>query len=217
MVVTTTGTYYDIDGKLYPRVTHVLSTIDKPGLSQWRGRVGNVEANRVSASGAEIGTRFHEVVAEINRGQHRTRGWGPPEDLRIMANEYIDWLNQRVAKIVEVERLVVSERRVFAGTTDLVAVMRDDSQPSVLDVKTSNQVSEDWPLQLSAYRLGLAEEGLYTARRIIVRVPKKGTIQVEEYEYPDHEDDAEAFLNTLSLWNWMQRNKERMKAMKKKA
>lgn len=203
--------YYDIDGALYPRVTSILGVLDKPGLAQWRGRVGNVEANRVSTAGREIGTRFHEIAADINRGLHQQRGWQPPEDLRTMAYAYIDWLNARVSEVVEVERLVVSNRRTYAGTCDLVAIMRGDELPTVLDIKTSNQVSPDWPLQLIAYKLALAEEGIYTMRRIVVRVPKKGEILAEEYEYYDHEDDAEAFNHVHGAWMWLQRDKERTK------
>lgn len=204
--------FYEIDGIKYPRVTSILNAIDKPGLARWRGRIGNTEADRVSKEGAKVGTAFHEIAADINRGMHRERGWRPPEELRAMAFSYIDWLNRNVDEIVAVERLVYSQRRRYAGTTDLVAILKGDDLPTVLDIKTSNSVSPEWPLQLSAYKMALTEEGIITLRRAIVHVPKKGDPTAIQYTYMEHEDDAEAWLQALGIWNWIQRDKERTKA-----
>lgn len=205
--------YYTIDGKLYPRVTHVLNIMDKPGLARWRGRVGNTEADRVSSEGASIGTEFHEIVADINRGAHKVRGWSPPSRFRDMAFTYIDWLHKEIGQILEVEKLVISEENQFAGTLDFVAYFRGDDLPSVIDIKTSNSPSADWPLQLSAYKMALEEEsGLKIARRVVLRVPKKGACIIESFEYENHEEDELAWMNALGLWLWSRKDKERLKS-----
>ncbi len=142
--------YYDIDGEQYPRVTHILGILDKPGIARWRGRLGNAEADRVAKEGSDIGTRFHEVAAEINRGAHLKNFWRPPADLEDMAQEYIRWLHTDIESIQGIEELVYSDKDVFAGTMDLYATIRGDEMPSIIDIKTSNNIGPDWPLQLMA-------------------------------------------------------------------
>lgn len=203
--------YYDIDGVQYPRVTHVLQAIDKPGLARWRGRIGNAEADKVSADGAALGTEFHSIVADINRGMHNQRGWQPPGHLREMAFAYIDWLHKYASSVQEVEKLVVSEKDVYAGTGDVVLTFRGDKNPSIVDIKTSNYVSMDWPLQLSAYRKALIEQGMEIERRVIVRVPKVGKCVIEMYDYKDHEEDELMWDNVLKMWRWMRNEKQRAK------
>ncbi len=105
---------------------------------------------------------------------------------------------------------------LYAGTMDLLAYFRSDSIPSIIDLKTSNYVSADWPLQLSAYRRLLANNGVPTLRRVIVRIPKKGKIEPEMYDYSRipgaDEADEEAWRLSLKLWQWMQKDKERSKS-----
>lgn len=203
--------YYDIDGEQYPRVTHILGILDKPGLARWRGRLGNAEADKVAKDGSDIGTAFHEVAAQVGRGEHQDKFWRPPSDLAEMTTAYINWFHRNIESVQEVEHLVYSNEMVYAGTMDLYATIRGDSQPSIIDIKTSNAVGPDWPLQLTAYQLAAAELGLPSKRRIVIRVPKVGKIEVEAYEYKDHDEDAEAWVRTLGMWRWMQRDKDRTK------
>lgn len=207
--------YYTIGGELYPRVTHVLNILDKPGLARWRGKVGNFEADRISSEAASLGTAFHEVAADINRGSHMKRGWQPPGHFREMSFAYIDWLHQNIGQILEVEKLAVSEELKYAGTMDLLAILKGDSSPSIIDVKTSNSVSPDWPLQLSAYKLAVEEEmGIQIARRVIIRVPKTGVCTPETYIYEDHDADEAIWKRCLEIWRWAQEDKLRHKKAK---
>ena len=55
--------FYENEGVYYPSVTTVLGayqpTVDF--LTEWRKRVGNEEADKVSYVASERGTRFHEL------------------------------------------------------------------------------------------------------------------------------------------------------------
>lgn len=203
--------YYEIDGKQYPRVTHVLGVIEKPGISRWRGRVGNTEADRISREASDLGAKFHETVSEINRGEHLKNFWRPPEGLQEMAEEYIRWMHQDVEEILGIEELVYSDEEEYAGTMDLYARIRGDDLPSIIDIKTGNSISADWPLQLSAYRKAAFERGRPSKRRIVIRIPKIGKIKVERYEYKEHERDEAIWSNTLKIWHWLQEDKKRAK------
>jgi hypothetical protein len=141
---------------------------------------------------------------------HTRRGWYPPSQFREQIKAYIDWINKYIEEILFVEKLVVSEEHTYAGTADLIAKFHGDSLPSIIDVKTSNSVVSDWPLQLSAYKLAMKEEGIEAQRRIIVRIPKKGKIVAEMYQYKNHEEDEEMWLHTLASWRWLQTDQERI-------
>lgn len=219
--------YYELNGKRYPRVTHILKVFDKPGLARWRGKIGNEEADRISREGSRIGTAFHAVAQEIHAGLHERRGWQPPGELRYMAQAYIDWLHKHVTRIHVAEQTLYSDERaystnedeqgdpnepLYAGTVDLVAWFRGDTLPSVLDIKTSNNYSDDWALQLSAYRRLLLLNGLEVDKRVVVHVPKTGKPEIKAYRYLDHAVDEAAWLNCVDLWNWQQKGKERRDA-----
>lgn len=201
--------YYVIDGVQYPRVTNILKIIDKPGLSRWRGRLGNAEADRVAKAGSDFGTEFHALASDINRGEHLKRGWQPPGEFRNQAFAYIDWLHKHVSSIQAVEKRTYSPQRCYAGTLDLLATIRGDSLPSIIDIKTSNNTSIDWPLQLTAYKEAEEELGQPIQRRLIVRVPKTAPYDVVVFDYKNHDDDSIVWDNTLRLWLWCQGDKER--------
>lgn len=204
-----------------PRVTSILDCVKKPGLDHWRGYVGNKEADRIAKEGAQIGRDFHTIAADINRGMHHKHGWRAEARFREMSFAYIDWLHANVQEIVEVEKLIRSGRYGYAGTTDLVAILRGDSRPAIIDVKTSNAVDITWPLQLSAYQTAIEDldqevyKDAVDLRRIIIRIPKKGECVPEMYEYYEHQKDKEAWLNVLNYWRWTQGNKDRVKRAKK--
>ena len=210
--------FYEINGVKYPRVTHVLKSLSKPGLDRWRGRLGNFEADKVAFEGSTIGNEFHAIVADINRGIHRRRGWVPEAKYREMAYAYIELLHSEIESIQEVEFTVHSMEQGYAGTLDLLATFRGDDRPSIIDLKTSNSVSLDWPLQLSAYSRAYEEmTGISPLKRAVIRIPKKGECVPELYVYENNVEDDAAWLNILSYWRWLQKDKERQKlALKKK-
>lgn len=213
--------YYEKDGLQFPRVTHVIKILDKSGLARWRGKVGNQEADRLSREGSRIGSEFHAVAQQINQGMHQTRGWQAPGEFRFMAAAYIDWLHKYVAEIRAVEQTYFSngpdapeDEPRYAGTLDVLGVIRGDTLPSIIDVKTSKSYSDDWCLQLSGYRRLLTLNGIETARRLIVHVPKEGKIEAVTYDFKDHDEDEAAWMDALHLWQWQQNGKSRRELSK---
>lgn len=59
------GRAYVVGGRLFPSVTTVLAaTAYKPGLAEWRQRVGEAEAERIRREAAERGTRLHAMMED---------------------------------------------------------------------------------------------------------------------------------------------------------
>ena len=56
--------YTTPDGKVYPSITTVLSSYNKQAILEWRQRVGEEEANRVSRKASNRGTKLHSTVEQ---------------------------------------------------------------------------------------------------------------------------------------------------------
>jgi hypothetical protein len=83
---------------------------------------------------------------------------------KFQKEHHIEWLAS--------ELVVGSQVHEFGGTLDGIAYV--DAIPSLVDFKTSNQISEDYFLQVAAYQIALEEMGLKVLQRIILRIPKDG-------------------------------------------
>ncbi len=53
--------YTDPDNNPYPSITTVLSILSEKGIAEWRARVGEEEANRISGVASKRGTKVHEI------------------------------------------------------------------------------------------------------------------------------------------------------------
>lgn len=209
--------YYDIDGERYPRVTAVCAIVANMGLAYWRGRVGNTEADRVSREATNLGTRAHGAIEQFIKrqtercdcGKSPCSAWWESlnDDIIPLVRAYIEWHDEHVRAVVACEKLSVSRVHRFAGTVDLVAVLDDDTSPSVIDLKTSNSVSETWGLQLGAYQIALDEEGVECRRRLIVQIPSREPGVLHLHELTNHDQDQRAFINALKLYRWKESQK----------
>lgn len=188
--------FYAVDGKQYPSVTTVLSILRKPMLEQWRGRLGNEEADRTMNEAADLGREVHKILELIDLGKSIT----VKPELLPMVQGYLAWKERAVQEIVSVERFVCSRRYQYAGTTDRLAVLKGDRLPAVIDLKTSKSIYPDHGLQLSGYKGALTEEGVQTGRRLVVLVDKieRGKVKVKEFK--DHDKEFRLFLYSLELW-----------------
>lgn len=187
--------YYRVNGRLYVSVTTALQIIRRPQLEQWRGNLGNEEADRVMNEAADFGSAVHDHCQQINLGR------------RIVAplpliEAYQQWFDATVKEVIHVEQAVWSDTYWYAGRCDLVAVLKGDKVPTVIDLKTSKGVWPDMALQLSAYRQAYEEQGLKTKRRIIVHLDKiNGVVKAKEFK-TGHKDDLRMFLYACELWRY---------------
>ena len=52
--------YFTPEGNAYPSITTVLGILSKQGIIDWRKRVGEEEANKISRQAATRGTAVHK-------------------------------------------------------------------------------------------------------------------------------------------------------------
>lgn len=198
------SSFYTIDGENYPRVTSVCAIVANMGLAYWRGRVGNAEADRVSREATGLGTGLHKAAEQLAKGRDVI---SMPDAAWPLFRTYQEWFKEHVRSVIGCEHLAVSRLHKFAGTVDLIAMLDDDETPSVIDLKTSNSVSETWGLQLAAYQIALDENDIECARRVIVQLPSKEPGAIYIHDLPDADKDQRAFINALKLYRWKESQK----------
>ena len=192
--------FYTIDGQRFPSVTTVLGAIRSLGLEYWRGELGNVEADRRMDEAAEIGKAVHRLCHAYNIGQSFIIPDGIVGEL---FSAYRGWFAGNVDKVVFAEKVVVSRKYGYAGTADLLAIIKGDTVPTLIDIKCTGGLWPTMPLQLAGYREAILEEGREVNRRLIVRLDKDelGLLQVKEYT--EHIRDFNAFLCALGLFRYL--------------
>lgn len=144
-VTTNEGRYYVLpDGvtKLRSVTTILNEKLDKSALHDWRKRVGEQEANRVSARATSRGTAIHGIAERylLNEDDYYKQ---VREQLRASFLPIQTVLDEHVDNVRGIELPLHSTLLKCAGKTDLVAEY--DGIMSIIDFKTSSkQKMESW-------------------------------------------------------------------------
>lgn len=145
-------------GQRYPSVTTVLGKMsDKTALNEWKKRVGEEEANRVSTRASSRGTSIHTMCENYVLGNDVDLSM--PHNM-MMFNQIKKVLDEKVDMIRATECTLFSHHLKIAGTCDLIADF--DGRLSIIDYKTSSRLKrKDWIesyfLQASLYSYMLWE------------------------------------------------------------
>lgn len=151
--------YLTPEGKKYPSITTVLSIRSREAIQEWRARVGEEEANRISSFASSRGTQVHKMLERyldnrddyLEKSNHLTR-----------KNFYTmkPTLDERVEKVVLQEAPLFSNHLGLAGRVDCIGVF--DGRLSIIDFKTSSKPKKwDWIhsyfIQKAAYAIMFEE------------------------------------------------------------
>lgn len=141
--------HYDTGEATYPSVTTVTSLLSKDSIKQWRDRVGDEEANRVSARASLRGTEIHLLCENYLKF-----GIAEPSMFDAEMFNSLKPLLNRIDNIHALESPLYSRKLKVAGTVDCIAEF--DGKLSIIDFKTSGKIKfkediEGYFLQTSAY------------------------------------------------------------------
>lgn len=85
------------------------------------------------------------------------------------------WIDMAVDLVVLTEERLVDPALRYCGKPDLIAYLKGDKQPTLIDFKTSQAAHPVWPLQITAYRKLAQVKGIGTARGISLRLKADGS------------------------------------------
>jgi genome maintenance exonuclease 1 len=148
---------YDTPSGKVASVTTILdSTKDKTHLIEWRKRVGDAEANRISTESAGLGTLMHTHLEYYVLGKERPKGNNLVQEMaRSMADTMINEAFPSVDEVWGIEASLYYPG-LYAGTSDMIGVWQ--GKPAIIDHKTTKKPKkkewiEDYFLQCCAYAL----------------------------------------------------------------
>ncbi len=200
------------DGRRRLPVTSVLRLLEKPGLTRWRGAVGNNAADAAMVAGGETGTAVHEHCATLNRlmmaGETPAlRGVPMTEDVYNAVSAYLGWAAANIKGVLAVELRLFSDKLPYVGTCDLVALLVGHALPAVADIKSGK--AGPGPLdsqQVAAYDQALIEQGALTDTEapLVIWTPRDGK-PAKVQTYDGRADDFGAFQALLQVACWIEK------------
>jgi len=237
--------YQDKDsGIFYPSCTQVTGLFPKPYLIKWSTKQNYLYMKEnwdVNQQYTEYGKeqllkkarfRYQEKSKESTDFGKLVHGWlenhikGHPDLPLPKGGEraitlFLDWEEKNIEEWLATEMMVGSSEYRSAGTLDAVAVLKGGIT-SLIDHKTSNEISPEYNIQTAFYWAGLKEMGFSTDSRTIIRYPKglirnfydKSTGRYKEEEdvlevktvMSDVMDDLRVFKNLREEWDWLDAN-----------
>jgi ATP-dependent exoDNAse (exonuclease V) beta subunit len=162
-----TRVYKTPSGRAYPSVTTVTGLHTAKGIAQWRARVGNEEANRISGRASARGTRIHSNCESYLLGESFEPNMFDAE----MFNS-IKFLLNDIDNIHCLETPLYSDFLQVAGTVDCIGDFQ--GKLSVIDFKTASKPKDrddihNYFMQCAAYAVAFEERtGIPIGRLVII-------------------------------------------------
>lgn len=170
----------------YVRVTEVLSRYTK---------LSEIDPATVAAA-ADRGSRVHSFCEMYMLNLFVT---DVDEDCKNYFNAFKKWFDDTVTTVLYVEKRINNDNLRISGQIDLIAMLKGDSEPTLIDIKTPQTESSTWQLQTAAYHmLARKELDFKSLRRICVMLPKSNPY-ARVIEYENHVRDSDLFLKALDL------------------
>lgn len=172
--------YATPDGKKYKSVTTILGEkTDKTALLEWRKKVGEAEANRISTQAANRGTAIHNIAEHYLLNNDSFPKGSMPANIDTF-RKLRPILDERIGKIYGLEYFLYSHTLKTAGATDCIGEF--DGVNSIIDFKTSRKPKkEEWIenyfLQATCYAM-MAEE------RLGLEIPQIAILIAVDHEEP---------------------------------
>lgn len=141
-------------GERYPSITTVLSNYNKKGIMEWRNRVGEEKANRISKQATTRGTAVHSVIEKFLKNEDVA-------DLEMLptAKNLFVKMKPELRKINNIHCLedrLISHELKLGGQVDCIAEY--EGVLSVIDFKTAKALKrkehiENYFMQGTAYSI----------------------------------------------------------------
>lgn len=127
---------YCVNGKLLPSVTTVTSYQNRQSIAEWRERVGEEVANKISQFASTNGTKFHKLVEDYINNEEVEYDAEKYEVALKLFNQFQPLLDD-VDNIHYLESALYSESLGIAGRVDCIAEYK--GKLSIIDFKSSSK------------------------------------------------------------------------------
>ena len=175
--------YYNVNDRPMVSITSVTSHFNKHIFVDWRKRIGEDEANRITKRATTRGTATHELIESHLLNKEVEFDKPGPKMLFTQAKKTLGKINN----IYALEKSLYSTELGVAGTVDCIAEY--NGELSIIDFKTAAKPKKrDWIenyfVQAAAYACMFYElTGIPVKKLVILMTCENGEVTVyEEYD-----------------------------------
>jgi hypothetical protein len=168
------------NGEWVPSITSVTSFYNRQIFVEWRKRIGEEEANRITKKATSRGTDFHEVAQAYL--ENKELNWDDYKPLTKFMFYHAKPFLDKINNIHAIERTLYSEYLGLAGRVDCIAEY--DGELAIIDFKTSDKIKpekwlEHYFVQETAYACMYYElTGIPVTKLITLMVTPGGEVEV---------------------------------------
>jgi len=191
--------YLTPEGNKYPSVTTMLSYFSREQIKQWRNRIGQEEANKISKAASSRGTKTHTLIEKYLSNEDSVID--NPVQLELFKS-LIPYLN-KIDNIHLQEKYLYSNHLRLAGTVDCIAEY--NGKLNVIDFKTSSKPKrEEW---IGGYFVQATAYAIMFEERYKIPVPKITIMIAVENDYPQifqkkRDDYANKLIKMRDEYEW---------------
>ena len=197
--------FYPIPGadKYYPSVTSITSFKNAAFFAGWRKKIGEEEANRITARATQRGTVFHSMAEDYFKDDLNTDRYLANNPLSVRMFQSAKTTLDRIDNIHCLETFLYSHYLGLAGRVDCIAEF--DGELAVIDFKTSTkekqeQYIEHYYVQETAYAAMFLERSGIEVKKIVTLIAvEDGSIQVfQKYNLDDYLQLLKSYIEEFS-------------------
>ena len=177
--------------KYFPSVTSITSFKNAQFFKDWRTRIGEDEANRITARATQRGTAFHNIAEDYFKGELNLDRYLENTPLSVRMFQSAKSTLNRINNIYCLETFLYSHYLGLAGRVDCIAEF--NGELAVIDFKTSTKEKkeayiENYFVQETAYAAMFLERSGIEVKKIVTLIAtEEGSIQVfEKYNLDDY-------------------------------
>jgi len=191
------------NGEHYPSVTTVLSEYNKKEIQEWRARVGEEQANKISRQATTRGTSVHKVIEKYLKNEDISKYEMLP-NVKSLFYRMKEELDKKVNNIHCLEDKLYSHTLKLAGTVDCISEY--NGELSVIDFKTSVRLKKkenigNYFMQGAAYSTMFTEMTGLPINKIVILIGvdtanfcQTLTVQGEELDF--HKAELQKYIDS---------------------
>ena len=195
--------YLAPNGEHYPSVTTVLSDYNKKEIQEWRARVGEEQANKISRQATTRGTSVHKVIEKYLKNEDISKYEMLP-NVKSLFYRMKEELDKKVNNIHCLEDKLYSHTLKLAGTVDCISEY--NGELSVIDFKTSVRLKKkenigNYFMQGAAYSTMFTEMTGLPINKIVILIGVDTanfcqTLTVEGEELAFHKAELQKYIDS---------------------
>lgn len=186
------GRFYECENGIYPSVTTVIgASKDKTFLEEWKKKVGEEEANRITQESLNVGTALHKLFEDHFNGEILKESETPEEKIALeMFEKSLPVAQSMIDEVVMMEGECYSDTFRVAGRFDMLCILKS-GEVALIDFKNTREKKkvewiQDYRQQLAFYTKMIKETyDVEVEKNIIFMVTRAGEVQIFDFPLKD--------------------------------